>query len=141
MYRFERFENMIKLYKIINETCTDNDREACKDYVYRMYDLANLARKQGVLAFEEIANNEPDIFLKTALKLVTNGVCKNYTANILYTLMLADGCTGAELLSRLIISRGILSLLNGDNPRVIRLELCAVLGEKYIQEIEYNSRN
>ena len=136
-----RIVDKIKLFKIINETCTYADRDACKEYVYKMYDLACLARKKGLLSFEEFSQNEPCIFTKTALRLAIDGVCRMYIADVLYSLMLADGCTGVELLKKLIIYKGILSVLNGDNPRVIRLELCAVLGEKYIQEIEYDSRN
>jgi len=48
----------IQLFKIINETCTDADREECKADVYR--------------AFEKMCEEEPSIFLATAVEFMVD---------------------------------------------------------------------
>jgi flagellar motor component MotA len=133
--------DMIEIYKTINETCTTSDRDSCKEYVYRMYSLADLARKNGILSYEEIAEHEQNLFLKTAMNLAVDGTDMRCTSDVLYALMLSVKHTGIELLSRLIIFKGIMSILRGDNPYVIAKELAAVLGEKYIAEIMDTVRN
>jgi len=126
----------IQLYKIINETCTDADREECKADVYRMYDIAQTIRKAGLLYLESEIEKEQNIYLKTGMLALIDGVGTEYFESLLRILLSADGYTGKDLLRRMIICQGLCFIRNGDNPRVILKMLSAILGEKYIVEIE-----
>jgi len=126
----------IQLFKIINETCTDADREECKADVYRMYGIAQTVRKAGLLYLEAEMEKEQNIYLKTGMLALIDGVGIEYFESLLRILLFADGYTGKDLLSRLIICQGLCFIRNGDNPRVILKMLSAILGEKYIVEIE-----
>lgn len=108
------------------------EKETCVSVIYRVVELANLTRQQGVLALDAEMADEPDFFLKTAVQLVVDGTDPALVKQILQNLILADAYMGADLLRRLLTAEGVLSLQQGENPRIIGMKCAAMLGEKFV---------
>lgn len=133
---------MVNFILSLKPRFTDADKEACKPVVTRVIELTAIVRKEGLLLLEDQIKEEDSFFLKTAIKLVVDAVEPDSVKEILQYLILADDYSGVELLSRLLIAEGVLAIQNGDNPRVSKERLTAMLGEKYLlqakitQEVE-----
>ncbi len=126
---------MIDLILKLNCNFSDADKEECFPVIFRIIDLSKLARMKGILALELEMENEQNFFLKTAIELVVDGTDPKLVKEILQSIIVSGKYSGAQLLSRLIIAEGILSMQQGENPRIVELKLSALLGESYIQQI------
>ena len=111
---------------------TDEDRKQGIKAIHRMVALAQLARREGVLALEESVKNDTSYLLKKGITLVSDGVCPEVVRDILTTLMTYSQYTNAELLERLIYVEGALSIQAGENPRIIEEKLSTFLGEPFL---------
>ena len=131
---------MIDLYLKLNCGFTETDKEECWPIIYKIIDLANLARREGVLALEVEMEHEQNVLLKIALDLVVDGTDPALVKQILQTSIVAGKYSGSQLLSRLLIAEGALSLQQGENPAIIATKLGAIMGEDYIVRInkEFN---
>jgi len=70
------------------------------------------------------------------LRLVVDATEPRAVEDFLQDMILADNRRGSELLSRLMITRGVVSIVNGENPRQIAFRLTAMLGEGYMKRLE-----
>ena len=131
---------MLKLIMNRDIVFTTADKESCVPVVKKMIDLAHLARMNGVLALEDVLAQEENVFLKTAITLVVDGVDPVITEHILSNLILADDHKGTQLLERLITAEGITAIQAGENPQVIAMRLYSILGEKYLPSFENTIR-
>ncbi len=127
---------MLGLFYKLNCSFTESEKEECKPIIYKIINLVNIARQKGVLVLEMEMEQEQSLFLKTAIGLVVDGTDPALVKQILQNIILADKYVGSDLLSRLLIAEGILSVQQGENPRIIALKLSAMLGEKYILQID-----
>jgi len=105
--------------------------------IKRIYYLANLARRKGVLELEAEMENEPHYFLRKGILLIVDAVHPELVRDIMQLLLMASDYTGAELLERTLALEGILSIQAGDNPTLIDDKLCCGLGEKFITSGQY----
>ena len=111
---------------------TDDEKETCKPTVFKLVEFANLARQRGLLALETEILDEQNEFLKTAVNLMLDAIDPVIIKQIFQNLMSADEYTGVELLNRLLIAEGVLSIQQQEHPRITALKLYSMLGEKYI---------
>ena len=112
---------------------TDEEKEKCIPTIEKIYKYADLARYYGLLAFEPEIENEESVFVKYIMRMVVDGVDKFTIKECIQIMMLVDYYEGSKLLDQLLYARGFLGILNGDNPRVIKEFLYAMLGEKYLE--------
>ena len=131
---------MISLWLKMNCHFTDEEKEACISTIDRLLELANKARREGILSLEEDADTEQkNLFLKYGLEVFMSADIDE-TRKVLQNLIWADNCTGSELLKRFIILEGLTSIIQGENPRLLEFKLTALLGEKYIISVWENAR-
>lgn len=114
----------------------DSEKEQCKPTIFKLLELANIARQKGIIDLEIEISREQNLFLKTAAYLVIDGRDPALIKQILQSLILADKYSGAELLNRLLVAEGVLAIQQGENPEIIALMLYSMLGEKYLHSAE-----
>lgn len=68
-YTIPDFINSLKAFTISIKAPKNNDAETIKNII----DLSNIARKEGLLALEEAANNLEDQFMKKGVLLIVDG--------------------------------------------------------------------
>lgn len=124
---------MTELLLHLNCSFTQSEKQECVRFIKRIKSLANLARTYGILALEEEMESEESFFLKTGISLIVDGTDPVLVKTILQNLILSDKYTGAELLGRLILAEGVLSIQQGENPRIIGLKLASMLGEEFVR--------
>jgi len=126
---------MINLYLHLNCNFTDEEKTECIPVVHKMYNYAHKARREGLLAFEKICEEEPSIFLATAVEFMVDGLSIPEVEWYMETAILTGGYEGAALLERLLMAVGSSQILKGTEPDMIALLLGAMLGENYISQI------
>jgi chemotaxis protein MotA len=75
------FLNALKAFKIALKTPEINEAEV----INQIIDLSNVARKEGLLALEEAANNLEDDFMKKGILLVVDGTDPELVKSIMET--------------------------------------------------------
>lgn len=75
------FLNNLKSFKLALKVLPSNETET----ITRIIDLSNVARKEGLLALEEAANNIEDEFLKKGVLLIVDGTDPELVRSILET--------------------------------------------------------
>lgn len=123
---------MIEFIMRLNIRFTDEEKDACLPTVVKMGELAEKARREGLLAFEALADSEDDVFFKRVLSMMVDGLDKVSITMAMQAHILSDDLGGTKLLSRLIIAMGCICILCGDNPRIIMDFLLSMLGDKYL---------
>jgi hypothetical protein len=126
------FSEMHSLYA---GTFTDADKRECLPVVKTIIDLANLTRKEGVFALEH-AVSKPDtpFFLKKAVMLIVDATEPRLVQEILRNFIISSHYEGAELLKRIIMLEGSLSIQAGENPMIIGEKLLSLMGEQFYEE-------
>lgn len=81
------FVKGLKTFGIIFRAQTNNTAEI----IGKVIDLSNLARKEGLLAMEEAANNLEDPFLKKGILLIVDGTDPELSRAILETELISVG--------------------------------------------------
>lgn len=118
---------------------TPIEREKCLPIINQMIEIANLTRKEGVLALEEWAKKHDNSFLTFLVMMVCDGIDPEFVKGIGETLLDSGGYKGEELLSRMMMIEGMLSVQAGENPRILEMKLLSMLGEKYLMARGYLS--
>ncbi len=132
------------LMQQLNTQFTNEEKENCVPLVQRFIGLVYLARRDGLLPLEEVANKEKNSFFKTGFQLILDGADPMKVERILYTLIISGNYSGLPLLERLIMTVGILGIQLGENPHLLATQMLAMLGEEYLSrqnEIEELARN
>ncbi len=75
------FVNKLKSFGLALKVSTSNESEV----IHRIIDLANVARKEGLLQLEEEAANIDDEFLKKGIMLIVDGTDQELVSSILET--------------------------------------------------------
>lgn len=83
-YSIKDFLNSLKAFKIALKAPANKDTETIKNII----DLSNVARKEGLLALEEAANDLEDEFLKKGILLVVDGTDPELVRAIMETDMI-----------------------------------------------------
>ena len=115
---------------------SEEDREACVSVIRHILQLAKDARRNGILSLESEAENEENIFLKTGLEMVVDGVDPCTIKETLANLLAYSEYTPKEYLERVIISQAVTAIQMGENPITMAVRLYAILGEGYLHNAD-----
>ncbi|MCL2198114.1 MAG: hypothetical protein FWB80_04245 [Defluviitaleaceae bacterium] len=110
------------------------DKDACLPIIDMIIKSAEIARTKGIIALEEHALACENDFYSFGIALIVSGTDPELVKNILNTLVTYGNHKDQALLERLIITDGILSIQEGQNPRIIKAKLHCFLGEEYMKE-------
>ena len=94
----------------------ESEKEECIPVILRVVDLAAVVRRKGLVALEPEMEEEQNFFLKRGVQLALDGLMPEDISDFLEKLIEADARKGAELLGRRIMLRGIIDIVNGNNP-------------------------
>ncbi len=83
-YSIKDYLNALKAFKIALKAPSNKDTETIKNII----ELSNIARKEGLLALEEAANNLEDQYLKKGILLVVDGTDPELVRAIMETDMM-----------------------------------------------------
>ena len=117
---------------------TNADRDACLPIIDLMMECSTTARSKGVLALEELVNNQEDEFITFAMGLIIDGtdpcLVKGILETLIHTEMQKETHTEKRHQVRKIITEGVLSVQAGENPRLMEMKLLCFLGESYLRD-------
>jgi len=112
--------------------CSHDDKKDALDTLDKLLDLSEKAKSSGLLSLEsEIDIVQPEIF-KKSIQMLIDGIEPEYIKEILMNYTLCGGYKGKELLIRILIIEGILSIQQGIHTIIIREKLSSFFGEDYI---------
>jgi len=89
--------------------------------------LADLARKEGLLALEDMAKTLSSDFLRQLILLVVDGNFPDTIAEIGTNTYWTKAPDGADAMVDYMYLRGMLGIQNGDNPRVLESILISLM--------------
>ena len=91
--------------------------------------LATKARNYGLLSLGKEAEENPSFLLRKGLQLALDGAKSHTARTILELYILTGDYTGKDLLERCIILEGIIGILEGVHPKLLKELLLSFLGE------------
>ena len=105
------------------------EKRQCFTRVSEILALAIKGRNFGLLSLGKEAEESSLFLLRKGLQLALDGV-KSHTARIILELYILTGdYTGKELLERCIILEGVIGILDGMHPKLLKELLLSFLGE------------
>jgi len=104
-------------------------KEDCKALIERFLVLSEHALKEGLLSFNELTEDEQNVFIKTGFSLAADGIDIDIIKVIIENLLEIDFKEGDDLNARKIIAQGIISVHQGNNPDVVKMQLMEACGE------------
>jgi len=119
----------------LNVKFTEEEKRHAVSTAYRVIDLANIAKHDGILALEQecvLCDN----FMKIGIELILNGTSPDIVENTFKHLLLSSQSKGLQLLERLIIAEGLI-VMSKDNYSIadVSASVGALLGEDYVLEL------
>ena len=114
---------------------TESEKEACMPTIQKLLSFSVLSRNSGLLSLEAELKNEQDAFLKSAITMVTDAAEPKMIENTLRGTVETDKSKSTELLSRLLIVQGALSLAAGEPTQEVALKLSKLMGEEYATRV------
>ena len=119
---------------------SEDTKRECLTRVSEILFLANKARNYGLLSLGKEAEESDSFLLRKGLQLALDGV-KGQTARMIMELYIFTGdYTGKDLLERCLILEGVMGILEGAHPKLLREILLSFLGESghnlYKEEFE-----
>jgi flagellar motor component MotA len=135
---------MLELYRQLNCTFTDSEKEECIPIISRMVELCDMARANGVLPLDNILySTESNTFIRVGIELMLS-VPQTPTetiSEVFKIIILAHKCEGSKLLSQLIVAQGIISIATGDSSKALVERLSPMLGPEYLDKDDEYYRN
>lgn len=108
---------------------SEEDKRQCLALIFKILSLATNARNYGLLSLGKEAEESSSFLLGKGLQLALDGV-KSHTARMILELYIFTGdYTGKELLERCIILEGVMGILEGIHPKLLKELLLSFLGE------------
>jgi len=118
-------DNLIKKIK-----CSKKEKIKCIGIIKKLCYFLEKIRREGLLAVEDEINEITDKFFKHGLKLIIDGTDPDIVKNILLNYLYLSNEKGRVLLEKCIILEGLLSIQNGDNPRILTAKLGSYLNDE-----------
>lgn len=109
--------------------CSDEEKNECMPVVSNILSLAIKARHLGLLTLVKDIEETTSFLLKKGIQLIVDGVKPHTVRTILEFYILTGNYRGKALLQRCLILEGVLAILEGVHPKVIKEILIALLGE------------
>ena len=108
---------------------SEASKRQCLTLVSEILYLATKARNYGLLSLGKEAEESSSFLLRKGLQLALDGV-KSQTARTILELYIFTGdYTGKNLLERCIILEGVMGILEGMHPKLLKELLLSFLGE------------
>ena len=108
---------------------SEDSKRQCLTLVSEILYLATKARNYGLLSLGKEAEESSSFLLRKGLQLALDGV-KTQTARTILELYIFTGdYTGKKLLERCIILEGVIGILEGMHPKLLKELLLSFLGE------------
>lgn len=108
---------------------SEEEKEQCFARISEILALATKGRNFGLLSLGKEAEESSSFLLRKGLQLALDGV-KSHTARTIMELYIHTGdYTGKELLERCIILEGVIGILDGMHPKLLKELLLSFLGE------------
>ena len=108
---------------------SEDAKRQCLALVSEILFLATKARNYGLLSLGKEAEESASFLLRKGLQLALDGV-KSHTARTILELYIFTGdYTGKDLLERCIILEGVMGVLEGMHPKLLKELLLSFLGE------------
>ena len=108
---------------------SEEEKRQCFARVSEILALATKGRNFGLLSLGKEAEESSSFLLRKGLQLALDGV-KSHTARTILELYIFTGdYTGKELLERCIILEGVIGILDGMHPKLLKELLLSFLGE------------
>jgi hypothetical protein len=108
---------------------SDDEKRQCLTLVSEILSLANKGRNFGLLSLGKEAEESSPFLLRKGLQLALDGV-KSHTARTILELYIFTGdYSGKELLKRCIILEGVMGILDGLHPKLLKELLLSFFGE------------
>jgi hypothetical protein len=108
---------------------SEEEKRQCFARVSEILTLATKGRNFGLLSLGKEAEESSSFLLRKGLQLALDGV-KSHTARTILELYIHTGdYTGKELLERCIILEGVIAILDGTHPKLLKELLLSFLGE------------
>jgi hypothetical protein len=105
------------------------ERDQCFERVSEILALATKGRNFGLLSLGKEAEENSSFLLRKGLQLALDGV-KSHTARTILEVYIHTGdYTGKELLDRCIILEGVIGILDGIHPKLLKELLLSFMGE------------
>jgi hypothetical protein len=108
---------------------SEDVKRQCLGLVSEILQLATKARNYGLLSLGKEAEESPSFLLRKGLQLALDGVKSNTARLVLELYILTGDYTGKDLLERCIILEGVIGILEGVHPKLLKEVLLAFLGE------------
>jgi FliG C-terminal domain len=108
---------------------SEDEKRQCLELVSEILYLATKGRNYGLLSLGKEAEDSSSFLLSKGLQLAMDGV-KSHTARTILELYIFTGdYQGKDLLERCIILEGVMGILEGMHPKLLRELLLSFLGE------------
>lgn len=109
--------------------CSDAEKNECMTVISTIISLAIKARHLGLLTLVKNIDETTSFLLKKGIQLIVDGVKHHTVRTILEFYILTGDYRGKALLQRCLILEGVLAILDGVHPKVIKEILLSLLGE------------
>ncbi len=107
----------------------EEEKRQCFARVSEILALATKGRNFGLLSLGKEAEESSSFLLRKGLHLALDGIKSHRARTILELYILTGDFTGKELLDRCIILEGVLGILDGMHPKLLKELLLSFLGE------------
>jgi hypothetical protein len=108
---------------------SEEEKRRCFTRVSEILALAIKGRNFGLLSLGKEAEESSLFLLRKGLQLALDGVKSHTARTILELYILTGDYTGKELLERCIILEGVIGILDGMHPKLLKELLLSFLGE------------
>jgi hypothetical protein len=123
---------------------SEDAKRQCLRLVSEILFLATKARNYGLLSLGKEAEESASFLLRKGLQLAMDGVKSQTARTILELYIFTEDYTGKDLLERCLILEGVMGILEGMHPKLLREILLSFLGESghnlYKEEFETKER-
>lgn len=97
-------------YFTLRLQCSREDKLECLQTVQKLSNIVAVARKEGFLAVEPIAEQETNLFFKTCLLDVLDGLDGDSLKKLFHRYLVAGNYRGKDFLNAVLITEGLLCL-------------------------------
>lgn len=108
---------------------SDSEKDDCLALISDIIYLATSARNYGLLSLGKEAEESESFLLRKGLELALDGVKSETARTILELYIFSADYKGKELLERCIILEGVIGILEGIHPKLLKELLLSFLGE------------
>lgn len=98
---------------------TKEQQDQMIEVIKEIIDLSNLARREGLLALEDLTKNMTSDLLKQLIILVVDGTFPHIIAEIGTNIYWTKSSKGPDAMMDYMYLRGMLGIQNGENPRIL----------------------